>query len=98
MRRFLGFLLVVLAAAGLALDALEQRAERLGLLLGDARRRLVEQQHVGIVGDRHRQVDDPPRPGRQLGHELVAEGAQVHELDEVVHRPGHVELGLLDRR
>ena len=39
-------------------DAEEERAERLGLALGDARRRLVEQDDRRLVGEHARQVDD----------------------------------------
>ena len=41
----------------------EQRAERLGLALGDARRRLVEQDHRRLVGEHAGQVDDAARAG-----------------------------------
>src|SRR3954462_5310173 len=50
------------------------------------------------MGDRHGQVDDAPATGRQPGHELVAEGAQVHQLDQVLDRVGDIELGFLHRR
>ena len=62
----------------------EQRAERLGLALGDARRRLVEQEHAGLVGHRTRQVDHAAGAGGQLADELVGEGLEVHLLDELV--------------
>jgi len=81
-------------AARLALDALEQGSERLGLLLGDAGRRLVEEQHLRVVGDAHREVGHPAGAGGELADELVAEGAQVHQLDQVLHGPGHVLLDL----
>ena len=48
-------------------------AERLALALRDARRRLVEQQDRGSCAITHGQVDDAPRTGRELAHELVAE-------------------------
>ena len=62
----------------------EQRPERLGLALGDAARRLVEQEHGRLVGEDAREVDDAPAAGRQLADELVAERAEAHELDELV--------------
>ena len=46
----------------------------------------------GIVGDAHGQVDDAAGAGGQLADELVAVRAEVHQLDEVVDRPGHVLL------
>ena len=62
--------------AGLVADVEQHRAERLGLALGDARRRLVEQQHVGVVRQRAGEVDDAAGAGRQLADELVGVGAR----------------------
>ena len=57
-------------------------AEALGLGLGDARRRLVEQQHLRLGGQHAGQVDDAAQAGRQLLDELVAVGAELEQLDE----------------
>src|SRR4051794_36712334 len=79
-------------ATGLVPDLPQQRTEGLGLALGDAARRLVEDEHGRVVGDGHRDVDDAARAGRQLADELVAERAESHQLDEVVDRPRDVVL------
>ena len=70
------------AAARLEPHPPQQRAEPLGLGLGDARRRLVEQQHLRLGGQHAGQVDDAAQTGRQLLDELVAEGAELEQLDE----------------
>src|SRR4051812_47789747 len=67
-------------ASRLVPDLAQQRPERLGLALRDAARRLVEDQHRGVVRDRHRDVDDPAGAGGQLADELVAEGSKAHQL------------------
>ena len=51
--------------------------ERLGLALGDPRRRLVEQEHRRLVGEHAREVDDAPRAGGQLADELVRVGLRA---------------------
>ena len=73
------------AGAELVADAQQQRAERLGLALGDAARRLVEQEH-GRVGGRATQARSTirRRAGRQLADELVAERAEAQQLDQLV--------------
>ena len=73
-----------------ALDAPEQRAERLGLPLGDAGRRLVEQQHRRVVGDAIARSTMRRLPVDSSRHELVAERAEAHQLDEVVDGPRDV--------
>ena len=75
-------------------DAQQQRAERLGLALGDAARRLVEQHDRRAVGDDAGQVDDAAGAGRQLAHELRPEGAEAEQLDELVDPPAHLLLGV----
>src|SRR5205807_8009399 len=84
-------------AARLLADATQQGSQRLRLPLGDPRRGLVQDEHGRVVGDGHGQVDYAPGAGRELGHELVAERPQVHELDEVVDGEGDVLLRLLHR-
>ena len=65
-------------------DAQQQRAERLGLPLGDAARRLVEQHAPSGGGRDAGEVDDPAGAGRQLAHELAPEGAEAEQLDQLV--------------
>ena len=72
------------ARAGHLADAQQQRAERLGLPLRDARRRLVEQQHARAVREHAREVDDAPAAGRQLADVLVAERAEPEQLDQLL--------------
>ena len=79
-------------AAGVLADPQQQRAERLGLLLGDAAGRLVEQQHLRVLGEDAGQVDDAAAAGRQLADELLAEGAEAHQLDELVDLGRHGQL------
>ena len=69
---------------GLLADAQQQRAERLGLALRDARRRLVEQQHRRAVREHAREVDDAPAARRELAHELVAEVGDAEQLEELL--------------
>ena len=85
-------------AAGLVPDPPQQRPQRLGLALRDAARRLVEDQHGRLVRDRHREIHDAPRAGRELGDELVPERAEAHQLDQVVDRERDVGLRLAHRR
>ena len=77
------------AGSRLLPDPLQQGAQGLGLALGDARRGLVEEQHERIMDENHGQIDDAPRAGGQLGHELVPEGVETHEVDEVLRPAGH---------
>ena len=67
-------------------DAQQQRAERLGLALRDARRRLVEQQHRRSVREHAREVDDAPAAGRELADELVAEVGDAEQLEQLARR------------
>ena len=71
-------------AAGLGLDPAQQRPERLGLALGHARRRLVEQHHRRVLGQQAGQLDDAAGAGRQLAGGLVGVGAEAQQLDELV--------------
>ena len=71
-------------AAGVLAHPQEQRPEGLGLLLGDAARRLVEHQHLRLLGEDAREVDDAAGAGGQLAGELLAERAEAHQLDELV--------------
>jgi hypothetical protein len=57
--------------AELALDRLDQRAERLRLLLGDARGGLVEQDEARVEREERAELHDAPRPGRQLHEQGV---------------------------
>ncbi len=84
--------------AGLFADAQQQRAERLGLALRDARRRLVEQQHRRVVREHAGEVDDAPAAGRELADELVAEVGDAEQLEESFDVPVDVALGVLDPR
>ena len=65
-------------------DALDERHERFALALRDARGRLVEAEHPRARGHQARELDDAPRPRRQLVHELVAEAAEAEEVDDLV--------------
>ena len=76
----------------------EQRAEGLGLALGDARRRLVEQDDRWLVGEHARQVDDPAGAGGELADELGAERLDAHELDELVDPVPGGGLAVHERR
>ena len=80
--------------AGALADAQQQRAERLGLALGDARRRLVEQQHRRAVREDAREVDDPAASGRELADELVAEVGDAEHLEQLLDARVDVVLGV----
>ena len=84
------------ARARLVADAQQQRAERLGLALGDAARRLVEQDHRRPVREQAREVDDPPRAGRQLADELRAVRARARAARSA-RRPACVDLAARSR-
>ena len=75
----------------------QQRPERFGLALGDAARRLVEQEHGRLMGEDAREVDDAPAARGQLVHELVAERAEPHELDQLLDPVVDCGLGVDDR-
>ena len=81
--------------AGVVADAHEQRSERLGLALGDAGRRLVEQHQHGVLGQEAGQLDDAPHAGRQLGGELVGVVAEPEQPEQLVDPPRRGELGLV---
>ena len=49
------------------LHPLDERAERLGVLLGDAGGRLVEQQHPAAERDLAGELDDAARAGGEIG-------------------------------
>ena len=82
-------------APGDVLHPLEQRAERLGLLLGDAAGRLVEHDHRGVRREQAGQLHDAADAGGQLAGELLAERVEPHEVDEEVDRLVDVGLALL---
>ena len=83
-----------IAAPSSLADAQQQRAERLGLALGDAARRLVEQDDRRAVGDDAGEVDDAARAGRQLAHELDAERPEAQQLDQLVDPLRDLLLGV----
>ena len=74
-------------------DAQQQRAERLGLALGDAGGRLVEAEHPGVGGEQAGELDDAPHAGRQLADEPLAVGPETEEVEDLV---GVRPLGPLD--
>ena len=84
--------------AGGGLDPLEQRPERLGLLLGDATGWFVEHDHRRVRGEQARQLHDAARPGRELAGELATERAEPHQVDEDVDRELRLGLGVTRRR
>ena len=69
--------------AELAADLLDQRAERFGLALGDPGGRLVEAQHA-VEREQARELDDPPRPGGEIGDAVVRVAPETEKADEVV--------------
>ena len=81
------------AGAGDVADAQQQRTERLGLALRDARRWLVEQDHLGVDPDLAREVDDPAASGREVGDELVAVVVETHHRDQLVGTLAELPLG-----
>ena len=78
---------------GHLVDPPQQRDEGLGLPLGDARRGLVEEQQARLGQDDGGQVDDPPRPGGQLGRAVVAEPLEPEGGDDLVDRLELAPLG-----
>ena len=83
------------ARAGRVADAQQQRPERLGLALGDAARRLVEQDHRRAVREQAGEVDDAAGAGRQLADELARGRAEPEQLDRARRRaPSTCALGV----
>ena len=62
----------------------QQRRERLGLPLGEPARRLVEEQHPGLVREDARELDDAAHPGRELVDEAVGVVDEPELLEELV--------------
>ncbi len=81
----------------LALDALDERTERLGLALGDTGRRLVEANDTRCDCEDGRELHDTARARRQLDDEAVGVAAQAEEVDEL-GRLGALRTFLGDRR
>ena len=67
----------------LALDAHDERSERLGFPLRDTAGRLVEEQHAGVDREQRAELDDAARAGRQVRHELVGVAAEAEEVDQL---------------
>ena len=65
-------------------DPLDEGHKCFTLALRDACCRLVEAEHSRARGHQTRELDDAPRPRRQLVHELVAEAAETEEVDDLV--------------
>ena len=84
-------------AAELVADPHQQRPELLHLTLGHAGGGLVEQQHLGLVGDRAGELDDATCSRRQLRAEVLAVRLEVEELQQLADPPGHLHL-VVDRR
>ena len=59
----------------------QQRPERLGVALGHAGRRFVEEQDRRLVREHAREVDDAARPGGELVTEAVGVGAETQPVD-----------------
>ena len=78
---------------GHLVDPSQQRDERLGLALRDARRRLVEQEKPRAGQDDGGEVHHPPRPGRQLGRAMVPEALEAEGGDHLVDRGQLALLG-----
>ena len=69
--------------AELALDAHDERPERLRLTLRDPAGRLVEQEDARVDREQRPELGDPPRAGRQVRHELVGVTAEPEEVDQL---------------
>ena len=76
----------------LFLDPAQQPPERLGLPLGDARGRLVEQEQGGLQRQQARDLGDAARASGQLLDLLVAVGVQAHGADQLARDPVLVAL------
>ena len=48
------------------------------------------------MGQHGADLHHAPRPGRQLGHELVAECPEPEKVDQLLGSPGDASLGQLD--
>ena len=66
------------------LDALDQRAERLGFTLGDTCGRLVEAEDGLVDCDEPSQLDDATGPGGEVGDEVVGVASEPEIPDDLV--------------
>ena len=65
----------------------------------EARGRLVEKQHLGLVHERQCQVEPPPHPARVGAYELGGDVIEAHQLEELIDFDvGVVDNGLQRRR
>ena len=62
----------------------DERAERLGLALGDAGGGLVEAEHPGVEGEQAGQLDDAAGAGGEVDDVGVGVAAEPEEVDELV--------------
>ena len=76
-------------------EAPQQHRHVLGLVLGEARGGLVEQEHLGVEGEGPGQLDEAGRAGGQRAHHEVGDVGDADPLEHLVgHRTG-VELRLV---
>ena len=71
-------------------QAFDRRDDPAGLARGDPSRRLVEQQHLGGEGERHRDLDQPLTPIGERRDRLRRGIGQPHPLD---HGKGFLDCG-----
>ena len=74
-------------------DGAQHRPERFGLGPGQTGRRLVEEQHAGLLGQQAGELDKAARPRRELGGEPVAEHLEPEHVEDALHPLGHLRLG-----
>ena len=92
-------LLVVRDEQGGHVHLVVQAAQPVAQLLADLRveraERLVEQQHLGLHGERAGQCHALALAARELGRQPVGEVLEVHELEQLGDAVAHLRLGAL---
>ena len=76
---------------------LQQDGDLLGLVLGEARGGLVEQQHLGVEGERPGQLDQAGGAGGQRADHEVGDVGDADPLEHLVGHLAGVELRLVPR-
>ena len=82
----------------LLLDALDQRAEGLGLSLGDTASGLIEKEHRGVNGEQTAKLHDAAGTGRKVAYGLIGVATKPEVVNNLVGLGGFATLPSWRRR